>query len=236
MTTADLGPRLDLRRKTQRRSRLRRLALLLAVLAVLAGLGWLVLFSTVLETRQVEVSGTQIVSEEQVIETAQVPLGTPLTRIPAAAIKQRVLSLPAVAEVKLRRGWPHTLGIEITERTLVYQRSHEGHYQWVDAEGRIFHSTDEPGPSVVAQLPSGDQRLLADVATVVAALPSDVTDQTERLEAATVDSIVILLVDGRTIIWGNASQSAEKAALLPTLLAMPGSSYDVSVPSHPAVR
>lgn len=236
MTTADLGPRLNLRRKTQLRSRLRRIVLLVAALAVIIGLVWVALFSTVLETREVEVTGTQIITAQQVIEVAQVPIGTPLTRIPAAAIKQRVLSLPAVAEVELHRNWPHTLGIEITERSLVYQRVDGDRYQWVDADGHIFHATAEPGPSVVAQVAGGDQRLLADVATVVAALPAEVIEQTERLEASSVDSIVVLLVDGRTIVWGNASQSAEKAALLPTLLAIEGTSYDVSVPSHPAVR
>lgn len=236
MPTADLGPRLDLRRKTQRRGRLRRLAILVALVGALLGIGWLLLFSSVLETRELTVTGTSVVTTEQVIEVAQVPMGTPLTRIPAAAIKQRVLSLPAVADVQLHRDWPNTLEIEVTERTLVYQRLQEANYQWVDAEGRIFHSTPEPGPAPVAIIETADQRLLADVATVVGALPADVITETERLEATSVDHITILLVDGRTIVWGSAAQSTEKAALLPTLLAMEGTVLDVSVPSHPAVR
>lgn len=235
MATADLGPRLNLRRKARRRSRLRLIALLVGALAAVVGLVWLIFFSSVLSTDRVEVTGTEIASVEQVVELAEVPLGTPLTRLPAEAIRQRVLSLPAVAEVNLHRNWPHTLEIEVTERELVYQRLSDGNHQWVDAEGRIFHSTSEPGPSVLARVSSSEQRLLADVATVVAALPETVLAQTERLEATSVDHIVVLLVDGSTVVWGNSAQSAEKGALLPTLLAMPGTVYDVSVPSHPAI-
>ena len=76
----------------------------------------------------------------------------------------------------------------------------------------------------------------ADVATVVAALPPQVAEATERVEASTIDHIVVLLVDGRSIVWGNADNSAEKTAVLPALLAMSGTVLDVSVPSHPAIR
>ncbi len=59
---------------------------------------------------------------------------------------------------------------------------------------------------------------------------------TEQLSTASIDNIVVTPTDGRPIVWGNASQSAEKAALLPVLLAQPGNVYDISVPSHPAIR
>ncbi len=234
---ADLSSRIDLRRRNRRRGRLRMVAIGIAVAAVLIGLGYLVFGSTVLETREVQVEGSQIATAEQVIEAAQVPIGTPLARIPAAAIKQRVLALPSVQDVSLKRVWPNTLVIQVTERTLAYQRLAGGAYQWVDAEGRIFHSTpDRVEGALVANTATDDPRLLADVATVVAALPPDVAAITEQLSTASIDNIVVTLTDGRLIVWGNASQSAEKAALLPVLLAQPGNVYDISVPSHPAIR
>ena len=78
--------------------------------------------------------------------------------------------------------------------------------------------------------------MLADVATVVSALPADVVAQTTQVTASTIDHIVIELADGRQIVWGNASLSDEKAALLPVLLAQPGTVFDVSAPGHPAIR
>lgn len=232
----DLGPRLDLRRKTRRRTRLKRTAIGVLAVLLVGLLGWVVLFSSALETREVVVEGNQITTTEQVIEVAQVPLGIPLTRIPAAAIKQRILALPGVAEVKLHRNWPHRLGIEVIERTMVYQLVDAGGYQWVDAEGRVFYTRPDRVPGVVATTASDDQRILADVATVVAALPAEVAEQTEMVTAVTIDHIVISLADGRQIIWGNATKSAEKATVLGALLTQPGTIYDVSAPGYPAVR
>ena len=50
------------------------------------------------------------------------------------------------------------------------------------------------------------------------------------------------LVDGQTIIWGNAGEKELKAKVLEALLKVPAdpknpvSVYDVSVPRHPVTR
>lgn len=234
--SADLPARLDLRRRARRRSRARRILLAAMVLVVTGVLVWLALFSSVLETRRVSVEGTEILTADEVLQAAQVPIGTPMARLPGGAIKQRVLALPAVAEVRLHREWPNELVIRVGERTMVYQRSDAGSYHWVDSEGRVFHSETERQPGVVAIVTGNEQRMLADVATVVQAMPPQVLEATDHIEADTIDHIVVLLADGRTVVWGNAGKSAEKAQVLPALLNMPGTVFDVSVPSHPAVR
>lgn len=233
---ADLGPKLDLRRKNRQRVRRKRGIIVILVAVLLALAGWLALFSPVLETREVSVTGTELTSVDEVTQAAQVPIGTPLTRLPSDAIRQRLLALPEVADVKLHRNWPHTLEIEIIERTMVYQRVNGDGYQWVDATGKIFHTSAEPAEGITATIDSDEQRMLADVATVVQALPADVAGQVTRVTAATLDHIVLDLADGRQIVWGNAEQSSQKAALLPVLLAQPGTVYDVSAPGHPAIR
>lgn len=233
--THDLSVRLDLRRKTRRRTHARRLVIVAAIVAALLGLGWLIWFSPVLEVHEVKVEGNTLLTTDQVLTTAAVPIGTPLARVPAGEIADRVKQLPAVAEVDIDRAWPNGLVITVTERTRVFQRLDAGSYQWVDAGGLIFHATPERQDGVVAVTGSGEERLLADVAAVVQALPADVLALVGHMEAPTVDRIVVLLTDGRQIIWGNAAQSSEKAALLGPLLAMPGTVFDVTVPSHPAV-
>jgi cell division septal protein FtsQ len=78
--------------------------------------GWL--YGTqVLAVRQVEVTGSVLVPPEQVQAVAAVVLGTPLARVDTAAVAARVRSLPSVAAVDVSRSWPHTLVIEVTERT-----------------------------------------------------------------------------------------------------------------------
>lgn len=234
--TTDLSARLDLRRKSRRRSLLKRAGIVVAAVAVAAALVWLVWFSPVLQVREVEVTGGEVTTPEQVIEVAQVPLGTALAAIDAGAIRERVLSLPAVAAVEVKRNWPDTVVIVLTERQVVYQRVVDGGFQWVDAEGRVFHTSPVAVPGVQAHTATDDERLLRDVATMVSALPPEITEQVDRVAATSIDHLVIYLIDGRIVVWGNAEKSAEKAALLPTLLAMAGNVFDISVPSHPAIR
>lgn len=233
--TTDLGARLNLRRRSRRRARLRRAGIIAGVLVVAVALGWLIWFSPVLEVRQVRVEGNELLSAEEITQVAQVPLNTPMARLNGTAIREQVGALRPVAEVRLHRRWPNTLVIEVRERVRVYQRQVNGGYEWVDDTGTAFHTTAEPAAGVVAVIDSEEERLLTDVARVAAVLPPDVVEQTDHVSADSLDHIVIWLADSRQIVWGSAEQSDEKAALLPTLLPMPGTVYNVSVPSHPAV-
>ena len=57
--------------------------------------------------------------------------------------------------------------------------------------------------------------------------------------AKSVDAVELKLVDGQTIVWGNAGEKELKARVLAALLKVPADPknpvqvYDVSVPRHP---
>ena len=51
------------------------------------------------------------------------------------------------------------------------------------------------------------------VAVVAAALPATVLAQLAQISADTPQSITLVLRDGRTVAWGSAERSAQKAAL-----------------------
>lgn len=193
-------------------------------------------FSPILATREVQVVGNQLVSTDQVVAVAQVPLEVPLPRLPRSAIRERVEALAPVAEVSLGMTLPHTVVITVTERTMAYQVAEAGAFHWIDSTGVDFHTATEQAPGVVGVVELGDEQARTDLAEVITALSDEVTEQTTTVTWNTRDSIVLTLADGRAINWGSAAQSAEKAALLPTLLSMEASWIDVSVPSHPAIR
>lgn len=90
------------------------------VLAVLGGLTWLLLFSTVLGVRTIEVSGATITNADDVRRLADVSPGTPLARIDLDAVATRVAGLPAVDTVTVSRVWPGTIDIRIVERTPLF--------------------------------------------------------------------------------------------------------------------
>lgn len=225
------------RRRRQARRKLVGLGVAGAVLVLGAVAVYLLFFSPVLAVTDVKVSGNELVSTEEVLETAQVVLGEPLLTTDIGLIGSRVAGLLPVEAVTVERRFPNTLSVALIERDLVYQRLHEDSYGWVDRHGIVFRTASTPEPGVVVATTGTDEtRLLADVATVVANLPADVLARVEKVEAAAVDQITIRLSDGDSVVWGSAEQSQLKAEVLTVLLEVEAEVYDVSAPGHPTTK
>lgn len=234
---AAAGPGKILRRQTRRHRRRRRLLGIAAIVAALLVLTWVVVYSPLLVSRQVLVKGSQLADQQQILDAAQVPMGVPLAQLDTRAIAGRVSALPAIAVAKVSPAWPSSVEIQVTDRSIAYQRPDGNQYQWIDAHGVIFHSSPDRQQVPVADLPSTqDQQLLADVATVVTALPPDVRGRVQSLQASSPHNILVVLDRQQSIFWGSADQSDLKASLLSVLLAQPGNVIDVSSPSHPAIK
>ncbi|MDO5067495.1 MAG: FtsQ-type POTRA domain-containing protein [Propionibacteriaceae bacterium] len=230
------------RQAKQRKRRTTRLVVLAlsALVLILTGVAtWLFGFSSVFATTQVSASGTSLLSEQQVVEAARVELGRPLATQDLQGIRDRVVAtLPAVREVEVKRQFPHTVELVVTERELAYLWTDDGVLRWVDAEGVAYHEGAEvPAGTVVAQVEGEvDQRLLRDVATVVAAVSPVLGERITLVSAQAVDQIEIRLDDGDSVVWGSADQSETKAQVLGVLLQMDATVYDVSAPGAPTTR
>jgi len=227
----------QIRRQQSRRRRVRRTLLAVLIALVVVGLVWLVGFSTVLGINRVQVTGASLVSADQVAAAAQLVPGMPLARVDSKALAGRVTAaIPEVASVTVSRHWPNTLVIHVSERVAVYQVLTGGNYQWVDATGDVFHTSPDAQAVPVVTVDTTDQQLVRDVATVVTALPADLSPDVASITAATRDSITLDLNDGRQVIWGSADQSELKAQVIDPLLKQPGSVYNVSALANPAVH
>lgn len=236
--SSELDQALRVRQRARTRRRNRRIALGASVALVLAVLVWLVGFSPLLVASDVEVTGTTLTPPDDVVAAAAVPSGTPLARLDAVEVTDRVKQLATVSDATMVRAWPRTVRIEVTERTAVYQIAQDSGFGQVDAEGVIFITSADRGAAPVATLADADdQDLRADVATATSALPQDVRDRLTAVDAGSTDSISFRIDDGSTtIFWGSAEQSGEKASVIEVLLAQGGgyTTYDVSAPSRPA--
>jgi len=226
------------RRWLQRLRRLRPLLYAVLVLVLAAAGTWLVFFSSVLTAREVSVHGNETMSSVRVRAVAKVPIGTQLARVDLAAIQARVEALPAVRSASVSRSWPHTIAISITERTPVAVVDRGAGLQAVDEDGVLFGSyarkpADLP---LIATAPDVRAEALAEAAHVVTSLRDDIAAKVERVDVASVDRIKLVLTGGRTVMWGSAEESAQKAAVVAVLLQQPGTEIDVSVPGRPTTR
>lgn len=237
-TPTDVSAAIAERRRQERRRRRLAVAVAVGLLSLALAAVWLVRSSPVLAARQVEVLGTRRVSQAQVVRAAAVPMGTPLATVDVEAIGQRVAEgLTPVEKVEVRTIPPSTVVVEVTERSAVFQRRSGPQYQLVDAHGVVFASQGKPVKGLPVALTSTvDNRLLADVATVVGSLSPTVAKQVELVEADSADRIVLRLAEGRRVVWGSAAASREKVQVLEVLLGQQAQVYDVSSPGTPSTR
>lgn len=232
------------RRRFARRQWARRwlsLRYVLALLVVLALLGtsiWLVFFSTTLQLKKVEVVGNELLSDAQVRERADLPLGEQLALVDLSRADARVASMAEVRSVDVTRTWPDGVRIEVVERTAVAVVELNGRIRGLDADGVVFRDYKAAPPGMPRIRPGGVAGIdaLKEAATVVSALPEGLAGRLDHVEVATVDQITLVLRDQRQVLWGSAEESELKAQVIERLLAEKGTVYDVSVPGSPTIR
>ena len=237
--TVTLAGRDFARRRWRQRLRRLRPFLYAALVVALVGTGlWLVFFSSVLTVRQVVVEGNTTLSSVRVEKVARAPIGRQLARVDLAALRARVETIPAVKSVEVSRSWPDTLVIGVTERVPVAVVDRGAGLQGVDEEGVLFgtHANRPEGLPLVQTAPDVKTEALAEAARVVTSLRPDVAARVDRVEVETVDRIRLRLAGGRTVMWGSAEDSDEKAAVLVVLLEQEAREIDVSVPGRPTTR
>jgi cell division protein FtsQ len=75
---------------------MRKLLTVIAVILVAGVLTWLVVFSQVFVVRHVEVSGTTLLTSDQVLGAANIPGTTQMVRLDSAGVIDRIVALPQV--------------------------------------------------------------------------------------------------------------------------------------------
>ncbi|MBT2453930.1 FtsQ-type POTRA domain-containing protein [Streptomyces sp. ISL-86] len=232
-------------------SRLRRGPVLAALAAavILAGGGtWVLYGSSWLRVEKVTASGTEVLTSEQVLSAAAVPVGAPLVSVDTDEIAGRLRGrLPRIDSVDVVRAWPHGIGLKVTERKPVLLVKKGADFVEVDASGVRFDTVAKaPGGVPVLELsaehsPSGrrfdGERLLREAVGIAGSLPEAVAKETVQVKVRSYDSVVLELTEGRTVVWGSGELGEAKSRALTALLkAAPGADrFDVSVPTAPAV-
>lgn len=214
--------------------------------AIVAGLLAAAVFSPVLAVNTVSVSGTHLLTPAQV-EAALEPLhGKPLPQITDEEVGRLLEPLVQVKSVSAEARPPSGLAVAVRERVPVALVKQGEQYQLVDVDGVQLASTADPASVSLPVIDGGagtiGKELFRATAEVLGALPADVLAKLSNASAQSVDAVELKLIDGQTIIWGNAGEKELKAKVLAALLKVPADPknpvrvYDVSVPRHPVTR
>jgi cell division protein FtsQ len=203
-------------------------------------------YSPVLALRTVTVQGTKLLGADRV-QSALAPLkGRPLPQVSETDVTALLKPLVQIKDVRVRALPPSTLHVDVTERIPVALVKQGQTYQLVDVEGVQLSTTKDAASVSLPVIDGGGGTLPKDlfqaITAVLGALPADVLARLSNASAGSADAVELKLVDGQTILWGNAGEKELKARVLAALLKVPADPknpvkvYDVSVPRHPVTR
>ena len=202
----------------------------LAATGALAGVWW-VYNSPLLSVREVNIDGNNVLSAELLREVADIE-GESILRTDVAGASERLLALPLVKDVQIRREWPASVGITIVERTPWGVWDADGQRLVVDDEGVVL---DQPAPEgaplilqseAVGALAPGDRVDAGAVAVARELVPTaerTVGRRVVALEFSQKDGLTAILAGGPDqprlrVTFGDAQGFAFKIASLYAVL------------------
>lgn len=214
--------------------------------ALVAGLILAAVYSPVLAVHSVSVSGTKLLKPAQVQAALKPLLGTPLPQISDEQVDALLKPLVQIRSVSTQAHPPSVLVVQVQERVPVALVKRGNDYLLVDVDGVRLGTTADPASVKLPLIDGGAGTIGKDLfqatAEVLGALPANVLAKLSNASAKSVDAVELKLLDGQTVVWGNAGEKELKARVLEALLKVPAdpanpvNTYDVSVPRHPVTR
>ncbi|WP_416418641.1 FtsQ-type POTRA domain-containing protein [Paenarthrobacter aromaticivorans] len=229
--------------KRKRRLLLLTLSIVTAVVAVLiAG----AIYSPVLAVRTITVDGTKLLTPEDVQKALSGMEGKPLPQVSEQEVNELLKPLVQVRSATVEARPPSELLVHVNERVPVALLKQGDSFVMVDVDGVQLGATQDQSAVALPLIDAGagatNTGLFKAIAAVLNTLPADVLARMSTASAASPDAVELKLVEGKTVVWGNAEDKELKAKALEALLKMPPDPkvpvnvYDVSVPRHPFTK
>ena len=118
-----------------RRRNIMRMLLILVIIIVAV---YIAMQSSLFQIKTVEVSGTRVVSEEEVLMMADVPEDANIFRFNLSVLSKSISLHPLIRSVDIKRKLPGTLRIIITERGVWAVIPYQDSYLFIDEEGVLL--------------------------------------------------------------------------------------------------
>ena len=209
---------------------------------------WAVLWSPLLEVRNIEIQGSPHTSAAEIAGTADV-LDENILFVSAAAVAKDAEELPWVASARVDRLLPNTLRVRIVERVPAVVVATESGTWIVDETGHFLQRArgNEALPTMEAagvSVAEPGERLarpsFLDGVRALASMPRSLAGMVESVSAPTSEGISFTLAGGIVVRYGAAQAMGDKNKVIEALLERFGSAsgptyFDVRVPTNPAV-
>lgn len=211
----------------------RRAAVALAAI-IAAALSWsAIVNSQVFEIENVEVTGASALSAEDVISRATIDSGETLLRIDEEAVVKRLLEDPWIAEASIRRRFPSTVRIEVTERVPAAVVDTGVSFWFVEESGRVIAESVASSATVVPVIRDvpdfvaepgkrSDSETLRNALDVLSGISDELRGTIRSITAPSVGETTLLTATGVEITVGEAVHMDEKSVIIRDILAAQG--------------
>lgn len=233
-------------REDRRRRRLHRTVILVVIIAVAIAV-FLIERSPLVGLEEVQISGTDRLTDAQVRDAAAIPLGTSTLRLGLGSAAERVTALPLVREASARRLDPLTVVVEVVERQPVLVADDGDRQVLIDRDGVVIAEgaleglpqVRVDGSTPVAGARVTEHPALHNAYRAWEGLSGPLRARVQRYDVGAPDDLALLLDDGIEVRFGRAERVAEKVRALGAVLEdvgpTPITRIDVRAPGAPVV-
>lgn len=219
--------------KSAPRKRLQWLVAGLVALVVL--LGVLAYVVPIVKVSQIDVQGTTHADPQAIREASAISAGDNMLRLDMAEAAKGVSTVPWVEKVTVKRSWPTTVTVDVTEHQAIGYVMDGDTPHVVDEKGTVFLTGVKPEGALEFKKTKADDARAIDAATkALTALSDDLRGKLEGIEAESADSIR-LFFPNQAVYWGSADSADEKAEATRIVLGREGN-WNVSNPAMPTVK
>jgi cell division protein FtsQ len=245
---AHIDPRIRARRVAVARAAGRKRLRVIAVIAtavVVFGLAYLTVTSPLLDVDNVQIAGINGAAATQVRTAARVPKHAAMMFLDTGAIARRVEEIPWVAHASVKRHYPGTVRIVVTEFNPTAFIRVAGHgVLLVASTGRVYataaraplHAREIRGVQLAP--PIGTMLAPSGVANITTRLPSALASRVHAIDIS--DGLALVLTNGGSIRLGSTDDLDAKAAaalaVLTRIGTVPFAYLDVTTPQTPVLH
>ncbi len=234
-----------------RRRRRRGLLLILAGLAVLVGVVATLYFSPLLTIRTVAVERNDLLTDERAQELLEPVYGQPLPQVGNRQVEDLLAEEAVVEDVIVQGQLPDTLLVEVVEHPPVAEVHREDEIFFYNEYGEVIRTFGEDEaseaegyatPEISSEAALESEAVFGAIVSVLGELPEEARESMESATAESIDSVQLVLDDGRTIVWGGEERGPEKAAVLEAILDSEAEEFseaetiDISTPDTPITQ
>lgn len=205
------------------------------LVALIVLLGVLMYAVPILKVAQIDVQGTTHADVEAIREASTINVGDNMLRLDMASAAKGVSSVAWVEKVTVKRSWPTTVTVEVTEHNAVGYVMDGDTPHVVDENGQVFLTGVKPeGALEFKKTKPDDARAIDSASKVLQTLSPELRGKLEGIEAGSADSIR-LFFPNQVVYWGSSDRADEKAEATRIVLGRKGN-WNVSNPAMPTVK